>query len=163
MKPTLSSCILSLSLLLGASTAQADAAADIARLAWLGGCWKLEGSEAGTMEQWLPLAGGTLIGVGRTVKKGKTVAHEFLQIREQADGRLAFMAQPSGQPAAVFPLASLSDTEAVFENPQHDFPQRVIYARDGDDRLKARIEGLRTGQLRVMAFPMRRVSCNSPG
>lgn len=134
---------------------------DMAKLAWLGGCWQSEGAEPGSVEHWLPLAGGTLMGVGRTVKQGKTVTHEFMQIRELPDGRIAFHAQPAGKPADVFPVLKLSDSEVVFENLQHDFPQRVAYARDGATRLNARIEGLRNGQLRVIPFPMVKVSCDS--
>jgi hypothetical protein len=134
---------------------------DITKLQWLSGCWKADAAEAGSVEQWMPLAGGSLLGMGRTVKGGKTVAWEFMRIDVQPGGRLAFHAQPSGQPPATFPATSLSDTEVVFENPQHDFPQRVVYARDGATRLAARIEGQRNGKLRTIAFPMQRVSCDS--
>jgi len=134
---------------------------DITQLNWLPGCWKAEGGEAGSVEQWMPLAGGSLLGMGRTVKSGKTVAHEFMRIALQPDGRLAFHAQPSGQPAASFTAVSLSDTEVVFENLQHDFPQRVVYARDGATRLAARIEGQHHGKTRSIPFPMQRVSCDS--
>jgi hypothetical protein len=84
-----------------------------------------------------------------------------MDIRAQADGTLAFHAQPSGRPAETFPALRLTDTEVVFENLQHDFPQRVVYAVEGGDKLNARIEGLRNGSLRVIHYPMRRVSCDA--
>lgn len=136
-------------------------AADISRLAWLGGCWKSETGEPGSGEHWMPLAGGTLLGVSRTVKQGKTVAFEFMQIRTVENGQLAFIAEPSGQRTTVFPLLRMGDKEAVFENPEHDFPQRVIYQLEGATRLRARIEGMRGGALRVIEFPMSRVNCDS--
>lgn len=154
--------LLALSLLLITSTGTAASAADIAQLAWLGGCWKSETGEPGSGEHWLPLAGGTLLGVSRTVKQGKTVAFEFMQIRADENGQLAFITLPSGQQTTVFPLLHLSGTEAVFENPQHDFPQRVVYRRVGETRLLARIEGKREGPLRVIEFPMTRESCDTP-
>jgi hypothetical protein len=40
---------------------------------------------------------------------------------------------------------------AVFENLENDFPNRIIYAREGD-RLDARIEGTINGQPRSMAW-----------
>jgi len=46
----------------------------------------------------------------------------------------------------------------VFENLQHDFPQRVGYKRDGD-ALLAWIEGPRNGQTRRIEFPYRKVGC----
>jgi hypothetical protein len=135
--------------------------ADLARLGWLAGCWKSAAGEAGSEEQWMPAAGGTMMGMGRTVKQGKAVSHEFMQIRAGEGGALAFVAHPSGQKSAAFPLLRMSADEVVFENAQHDFPQRVAYRREGDSKLAARIEGMRNGSLRVIAFPMERVSCDA--
>ena len=88
------------------SAARADAD-PAAALAWLAGCWASEGREPGSGEQWMPPAGGTLLGMSRTVAKGRTVAHEFMQVREVEPGRLAFIATPSGQAQATFPVKSL--------------------------------------------------------
>ncbi|WP_435003586.1 DUF6265 family protein [Xanthomonas arboricola] len=148
-------------IVLVAGTGTSARAADISQLAWLGGCWKSDTAEPGSGEHWLPLAGGTLLGVSRTVKQGKTVEFEFMQIRAAESGQLAFIAMPSGRKTVVFPLLRLGETEVVFENPQHDFPQRVIYQLEGETKLRARIEGMRKGALRVIEFPMNRVSCDS--
>jgi len=148
-------------IVLVAGTGTSARAADISQLAWLGGCWKSDTAEPGSGEHWLPLAGGTLLGVSRTVKQGKTVEFEFMQIRAAESGQLAFIAMPSGQKTVVFPLLRLGETEVVFENPQHDFPQRVIYQLEGETKLRARIKGMRKGALRVIEFPMNRVSCDS--
>lgn len=133
----------------------------LASLAWLAGCWAAEGGEAGSGEQWLPLAGGTLLGVGRTVRNNRTVSHEFMQIRTNAEGKVAFVASPSGQKEATFLATSLTGQAVTFENPQHDFPQRVIYRALAGDRLAARIEGMRNGVARGIDFPMARVPCES--
>ena len=103
-------------------------------------------------------AGGTMLGMSRTVKQGRTVEFEFMQIRTTDTGSLAFIAKPSGQDEATFPLLRLTDSEAAFENLQHDFPQRVIYRLDGAT-LRARIEGMRNGSIRAMEFPMTRTAC----
>jgi hypothetical protein len=50
-----------------------------------------------------------------------------------------------------------SATELVFENPSHDFPQRVIY-RKVPDGLLARIEGVINGKPRGEDYPFKR--CN---
>ena len=130
-----------------------------ARVAWLAGCWQAEGGEPGSVEQWLHPAGGTMLGMSRTVRGGETVAHEFLQIRRRADGALVFIANPSGQAEATFALQDGQGDAAVFANPAHDFPQRVIYRRVGADRLAARIEGTQDGKDTGIDFPMRRAAC----
>jgi hypothetical protein len=144
-----------------AGSSSVSHAASISDLAWLAGCWSSAGGEAGSGEQWMAPAGGTLLGVSRTVKNGRTVAHEFMQIREVEPGKIAFIAHPSGQAEASFPLARAAEREVVFENPQHDFPQRVIYKLEGDGVLRASIEGLSKGRLKTIEFPMKKVDCES--
>jgi uncharacterized protein DUF6265 len=135
------------------------------QLSWMAGCWRMEASGpaaglgAGRVvdEMWMAPAGGAMLGVSRTVANGRASAHEFMQIREQ-DGGLAFIARPSGQAEATFVLARSGAREAVFENPRHDFPQRVIYRLQGD-MLVGRIEGTSKGKEQSADFPMKRVAC----
>jgi hypothetical protein len=139
--------------------ASAHVASAAARLSWLAGCWSSETKESGSGEQWMQPAGGTMLGIGRTVKSGKTIEFEFMRIHEAPDGKLLFTAIPSGQTEATFTQLRISDSEIVFENLTHDFPQRVIYRRDGDARLVASIEGNRNAVMRKIEFPMRRAQC----
>lgn len=138
----------------------AEAQPEIEKIAWLAGCWKSENAEPGSGEHWMPLAGGTMFGMSRTVRQGKTVEFEFVELRYLPDGKLAYIAHPSGQQTTAFPLLRISDSEVVFENPEHDFPQRIAYAREGESKLRARIEGVRNGALRVIEFPLSRVPCD---
>jgi hypothetical protein len=141
--------------------AQEVATMAIEDLAWLAGCWQAEGGEPGSVEHWLAPAGGTLLGMSRAVKNGCTVAHEFMQIRRDDAGRVVFIAAPSGQATTTFVRVGGGAAEVVFENPAHDFPQRVIYRRTGPDRLLGRIEGLRNGAPRAIDFPFVRLACDT--
>lgn len=132
---------------------------DLQRLQWLAGCWASANAEPGSGEVWMAPAGATMLGMSRTVKGGRTVAHEFMQIRPLADGELAYIAEPSGQRRTEFRLRTLTEHEVVFENLAHDFPHRVAYRLEAPDSLRARIEGLRNGQPRTIEFPFRRSAC----
>lgn len=151
---------LSIALLLFAGAATHAKAADVGQLAWLAGCWESENADPGSGEHWLPLAGDVMFGISRTVRQDRVVAFEFMQIRALEDEQLAFIAMPSGQQTTIFPLLRLGETEAVFENLQHDFPHRVIYQLEGESRLMARIEGVSRGAPRTIEFPMIRVGCD---
>ncbi len=135
--------------------------ATIEDLAWLSGCWAAANQEAGSGEQWMPPAGGTMIGVSRIVRNGETVAFELMRIVEHEDGGLEFIASPSGQSTASFLMLSLSDREVIFENPDHDFPQRVIYRLISDEDLLGRIEGMIDGKERAVDFPLKNIDCES--
>ena len=106
-------------------------------------------------------AGGTMLGVNRSVSDGKTVAFEFMRIVETEDGGLVFIASPSGQNTAGFALVSVNDHEVIFENPEHDFPQRVVYRLVSDEELLGRIEGTINGMERAIDFPMNKTTCDS--
>ena len=116
-------------------------APQINKLAWLAGSWRMEKTGRVVEEQWLAPAGGVMLGVSRTVAKNRVVEFEFMQIREGPGGTLFFVAQPSGQPEAAFQLLTLTDTEVVFENKEHDFPQRILYTHRADGSVLAAIEG----------------------
>ncbi|MFZ6644717.1 DUF6265 family protein [Undibacterium sp. TJN25] len=150
--------VLSLCAIALCHAARAAHAATVGDLDWLSGCWQSTGGEAGSEEHWLAPAGGSLLGVGRTVAQGNTVAFEFMRIQQQGDS-LVFIAKPSRKPEASFPMISLQGKKAVFENPQKDFPQRVIYQLKEDGSLLGRIEGLSDGRERAVDFPMQRKSC----
>lgn len=139
--------------------ALAQSSEPLTPVAWLAGCWSAENGEAGTGEHWLPPAGGTMLGMSRTVKAGRTVGYEFMQFRLNAQGQLVFIAQPSGQAETAFTFVSGIEGEARFENLQNDFPQRVIYRSVAPDRLLARIEGNGPDGLQGIDFPVQRTAC----
>ena len=135
--------------------------ATIDRVKWLQGCWQTTRGEATIEEQWMAPRGGTMLGMGRTVRGGKIAEYELVLIKEQG-AALAYEAHPSGQPSATFLSTTASDTSVVFENPKHDFPQRVGYQRDGSDGLQAWIEGEVNGKARRVDFAYRRARCEAP-
>jgi hypothetical protein len=129
----------------------------IHRAAWLQGCW-VQTTQTGSVEEsWTTAKGGSMIGVGRTIRDGKMTAYEMILLREQGD-RLAYQAHPSGQPSTTFLSTRISPSELVFENPAHDFPQEVGYRLVGDTLL-AWIRGTQNGKERRVEFPYTRARC----
>ena len=134
-------------------------AAGLEDLAWLSGCWHSNADNRQITEHWMQPAGNNMLGMSHTVANGKTREFEFLRI-VQEENAIFFVAQPSGQKEARFRLMTVVDYEARFENPDHDFPQRIIYRRDGD-ALFARIEGASKGKERAVDFMLQRVPCEN--
>jgi hypothetical protein len=132
--------------------------ADLEKLSWLAGKWRVETSGRVVEEQWMAPAGGVMLGMSRTIAKGRVVEHEFMQIRVGPGGELFYVAQPSGQKEAAFQQASLTDKEVVFTNPNHDFPQKITYTLRADGSLLAVVEGPRDdGTTRRVEFPYQRI------
>ena len=109
-------------------------------LSWIAGDWQTApGGRRQIEEHWTAVAGGSMMGVSRTVSEDKTVEFEYLRIEQRSDG-IYYVAHPKARcPGTDFKLTRASSTEAVFENPQHDFPKRIIY-RKTDDGLTASID-----------------------
>jgi hypothetical protein len=120
----------------------AEPASTVSELAWISGSWQTApGGRLQIEEHWMAPAGNTMIGMGRTVSGGRTVEFEYLRIEERA-GEIYYVASPKGRcPATDFKLTKLSSQEATFENPEHDFPKRIIYRKNSDGSLTASIDG----------------------
>ena len=111
------------------------------QLAWMVGSWSAENGGTAVEEHWTPARGNTMLAVGRTTRGARTVFYEFLRI-EQTPGAITYHAAPKGRsPATPFTMIEMTSDRVVFENPQHDFPVRITYWREGPDGMGAKIEG----------------------
>ena len=115
--------------------------AKISDLAWLTGRWSSGSGPRTTEEQWTDGAGGAMLGLSRTIAKDRLAAFEYLRVVER-NGTLNYLAQPGGKPPTEFVLTKLSATEAVFENPTHDFPKIIRYTLKDGTHLTATISDL---------------------
>lgn len=130
----------------------------IDRAAFMQGCWERRSGNRVVEEQWMRPRGGTMMGMSRTVRGDTVVEYEFVRLFERKEA-LVYAAQPSGQPSAEFTSTQIADGAITFANPQHDFPQRVIYRLAGDS-LHARVEGTMNGRERGVDFRYARVRCD---
>lgn len=150
--------ILPLALALLPTTGQAQEASPLAPASWLSGCWELRSGPRVTLEMWMPASGDMMLGASRTQVEGVTREYEQLRL-SVSDGALVYTASPSRQSPTAFTSVDASDTALVFENLEHDFPQRILYRPQGSDSLVARIEGPGRDGPRGFDFPMARVAC----
>ena len=115
-------------LLFGAALARRPKPA-LADLAWMAGSWTGESRGIQMEEHWTAPKGNSMVGIHRDVGKGRTMLFEFLRIEQQGD-QIVYLSMPNGRsPATPFPVKEVSGTRVVFENPKHDFPQRIIIGR----------------------------------
>ena len=98
---------------------------------WLSGRWCGGAGDERVEEVWLDPTGGQLLGLSRTTKHGQLASFEFLRIGP-VDGVATYFAQPGGRPPTTFSRTDGGDGWVRFENPSHDFPQRIEYRRDGN-------------------------------
>lgn len=117
----------------------------IADLDWLVGNWIDDAHGAVVRERWAGPYGDMMLGVGVTLRPGGKSSFEFFRIAKTAIG-VSYFASPNAAAPTEFKAIELTSTKVVFENKAHDFPQRVMYWREGND-LHARVEGVIKGKL----------------
>ncbi|MCB2222089.1 MAG: hypothetical protein KQI35_17025 [Bacteroidetes bacterium] len=85
-------------------------------------------ANSGKFEEWHQ-QDGNLSGKSYQLNEMDTIIHEFLKI-ERNNGSYIYVAtvigQNDNQPIA-FKLSEKTENKLVFENPDHDFPQKIIY------------------------------------
>jgi hypothetical protein len=141
-----------------ASPSGAQSALRITSVGWLTGCLEMRRGSRVVEEQRMPERAGTMIGMGRSVGARGLDDYELTVIQQDGD-RLLYVAHPRRQPVATFVAIAATADSVLFENPEHDYPQRVGYRRIGTDSVLAWIDGVNNGKQQRVEFPYRRVPC----
>jgi hypothetical protein len=114
----------------------------------LTGLWKMDTPRGAIYEEWQVTGDERLAGRSYKVKNNDTLVLENVIISLQ--GNAIFFTpvvqdQNNNQPVP-FKLISCNNNRYVFENKEHDYPQRVIYELVSTNDLRARIEGSKNGK-----------------
>lgn len=119
---------------------------------WLEGKWERITEKSSSYEIWEKANDNLFTCESVIIRNGDTVSYESIRL-EIIESEIFYIPtvrdQNENQPI-FFKLISYDD-EAIFENKEHDFPQRIIYKQEGDT-LKARIEGEKNGNFRQIPF-----------
>jgi len=129
-------------LLSGCSTSDAGSSCpDAGSLSWLAGSWKM--ADQDIYEVWTKDGNTRMQGTSFAIEAGDTSILEQMSM-EIKDGQGVFMAavpdQNEGRPV-VFTLVGCVAGKLLFENPSHDFPNRIAYEQGDDHTLLAWVEG----------------------
>jgi len=114
-------------------------------LTWLEGEWVRETTRGEAVEIWDRVSDDTMEGSATLATEEGRVVTEFLRIEGLGED-VFYVAKPRENAMPTpFRLVSSDKTHFVFENPDHDFPQRIIYVREDYRHLRVRIEGMEEG------------------
>jgi hypothetical protein len=152
---------ITLCLLLAGTAQGAEPEEVLASMTWLEGAW-LGSTEEGLWEAvYSGPRGGTILSLNKQIVDGRAVLIEFEQFLVH-EGEVVVFPSPGGRRADVHFTLTEHDAEArraVFENPQHDFPQILTYHRHADDRLRIEVQARRDGGVFGFTIDLTRVEC----
>ena len=127
---------------------------ELRKATWLVGKWQNRLPEFDLVEMWVPKNDSTIAGMGFMILNQDTVFSDEIDI-QQIDKDLYYISIDRSTGKAVkFKLSSSADKLLVFENPEHDFPQKISYHQFSADSLMAEISGTKEGKESSQKFPM---------
>ncbi|HRN40690.1 MAG TPA: DUF6265 family protein [Vicingus sp.] len=114
----------------------------IADLDWIIGTRSSQQDQMLIYESWSKTSDELLTGKSYYTENGDTMLLETIEIK-QIDGELFYCPAVSNQnegKAIEFKLTSNKPNHLIFENPEHDFPKKIVYIQEGNN-INAWIEG----------------------
>ena len=132
---------------------------DLKKAEWLIGTWENKTPKGSIYETWSQTNDHELSGKSYFVKEKDTIVFETIRIVQEPDGLFYIPTvknQNDGLPVR-FAAKTISETQLVFENAQHDFPQVISYTKNNAGALTAEISGTKNGQERKQVFSMQRI------
>ncbi|HOZ87196.1 MAG TPA: DUF6265 family protein [Bacteroidia bacterium] len=128
------------------------------KLNWLSGSWSGKSPDGIFGEAWEQANDSVYHGKGFFIVGKDTVSSESLRLVQE--GTQLFyeptVKNQNGGKAVRFEMTSLTENAVVFENPSHDFPQKINYTLVNPDSLVAEISGEVEGKHRSEVFAMAR-------
>jgi hypothetical protein len=111
------------------------------------GQWKLQTDKQEMFEEWTLINDNELACVNYRINGTEKEIVENVTLKKFAD-YWAYVAIPAGHTPTLFTLVEHTDDKFIFENKEHDFPQRIIYEFHPDGKLNAAIEGNTGGEFK---------------
>lgn len=127
------------------------------KMNWLVGQWENKIPQGLLTEVWTKDNDSTFSGKSYFIKEQKDTIHYETIVLRQVKDDLIYQATVKGQnndEPVDFKLTSDTDNNFVFENPKHDYPQKIVYKKVKDNSLVATISGLQQGKQSSESYPM---------
>lgn len=116
---------------------------------WIVGNWEKKDSLGTLTESWQTLDDSTFVGQSFYITaKNDTVHRETIELMQKGDF-LIYSATVKGEnndTAVSFQMTESKDSLLVFENPKHDYPQKIRYQLNDDKSMIATVSGKQNGK-----------------
>lgn len=126
---------------------------------FLAGKWEMKAQSGKIMERWHKHRDSLTASSHRFNAKGDSLLTETVTLKKiKGDWHYCVTGYEKGNEGKTdFKLVTSADNTFIFENQQHDFPQRIVYQNKGKDGILAWIEGEIGGKKKKIAFPYQKV------
>ncbi len=126
---------------------------------WFLGEWENKSAEGTLVENWKKANDSTYYGQSYFIKNKDTLHFETITLQQNGE-ELFYNAKVIGQnedKSVRFKMTNSSENQLVFENPNHDYPQKISYTKKSNDSLVAEISGVQLGKPSSEKFLMKKI------
>ena len=123
---------------------------------WLIGNWENKNPDGVLIENWKKVNDSTFSAESYFIKGKDTLHFESIALAQKGE-TLTYIATVKGQndgKPVEFPSTSETENKLTFENPQHDYPQKITYTKGTNNTLTAEISGKLQGKKTTERFIM---------
>ncbi|WP_269222147.1 DUF6265 family protein [Flavobacterium sp. IMCC34518] len=126
---------------------------------WLLGKWETKTADGTLSESWKQLNDSTFQGESFFIKNKDTLHLETIKLQQKRE-ELFYYAKVKGQDndkPVPFKMTIATEKQLVFENPKHDYPQKINYNQITKDSMIAEISGVQLGKPTSEKFGMKKI------
>jgi hypothetical protein len=125
---------------------------------WFLGEWGNTTKESDFTENWIKKTDSSFTGKSFVLVGKDTVFNENVVLEQKKDSLFynVSVKDQNESESTSFYLTSSTKNQLVFENPKHDFPNKITYTKVTNDSIIAEISGKQYGKEAKESFPMKR-------
>ena len=108
----------------------------------LEGIWKMYTERGAICEEWKKMNKNHMQSRGYMIKGSDTIVNERVELTKTAEGIFytSIVEEQNNKKPVAFKITKAENNLFVFENPQHDFPKRIVYHFINTDSLNAYVD-----------------------
>ena len=126
---------------------------------WILGNWENKSPDGNLTENWKKANDSTFQATSYFIKEKDTIHFETITLQQKGE-QLTYSATVKGQnddKPVAFKLTTVTEKQLAFENPKHDYPQKISYTQITPDSLVAKISGIQQGKPSSEQFSMKKI------
>jgi hypothetical protein len=125
---------------------------------WLLGKWENKSADGNLLEIWKKANDSLFIGESYFIKGKDTLHSEQIQLKQKGEN-LFYIPTVKGQnndKPVTFKYKDTIGKQLVFENPKHDYPQKILYLQISKDRMIIEISGMQQGKVSSSKYSLKK-------
>lgn len=127
---------------------------------WILGNWENKSVDGNLSETWKKVNDSTFEAQSYFIKEKDTLHFESIILQQKGE-ELTYSTMVKGQneeKAVAFKLTTTTEKQLVFENPKHDYPQKIIYSEINPDSIVVKISGIQQGKPSSEQYSMKKIN-----